>query len=262
VARNPQEQQADFSNAVAAFQGAIEAIKKLGDDLAGLDSVKTEMATAAQAIGAAVEGLPAAVGQSLTAVSSNVAREIAEELKQHYTITAQLVAIYGDSQITVKETAKLAQTLVAQGEDNVKSLKELASLPKANRLLAESIAKWQTTAEQLNAAGARLDELSRRWTELSGALDGKLESVNGKVQALGGATAALSGMLKEAAKQKDLTSLSGTITTSFNSLKRDVEALDESTRKADSAELAGIREVLAEMKRLSDQNIWKKLFGG
>ena len=272
--RTPAEQRVEFSDAIKSFSALVDSFGTLSTELATLGEFRTELATAVTAISTAVDKLPATIQANISSLSSQVTREISEDLKRQYEILTRLLAVYGDLGLNVKTIEKFTIEVTRQHGDASKALVSLSGLPANMQRLSD-------TSETLSAAVADLkrktDDMPQfdfkptetTLAEVEAGLRGIQSSLTAfrdrtqlKQDGLDAVLGVLMTRLNDMGKSHDelKESAIGPLTFQLAEIQRRLEAVDGNISRTDYGQLiAGIQ---TQLNEIQSRSIFKKVFGG
>jgi outer membrane murein-binding lipoprotein Lpp len=164
------EQRADFSDAIAQFRTLVESFGTFASELSNLGDFRNELSSAVSTISTAVDRLPAAIQANMTTLSSQVTREIAEDLKHQYEILKKLLAAYGDLGLNMKAIENFTAKLVQHHAEVSVAIANLGALPKDARKLATVIADLATTVAELNDKTDAIPSIDIKFTKTADSL--------------------------------------------------------------------------------------------
>lgn len=272
--QNPAEQRVEFADAIKSFSTLVDSFGTLSTELATLGEFRTELATAVAAISSAVDKLPATIQANISSLSSQVTREIAEDLKRQYEILSRLLAAYGDLGLNVKTVEKFTTEVIKQHLDASQALISLAGLPSHMQRLSQSsdslssaVIDLKTKTDQIPAFDFKPTEttLAEVETSLQG-IQTSLVQFRDRTQLKQDGLDAVLGVLmtriNEVSKSnEDLKqSAIAPLTAQLGDIQRRLDAVDANVSRTDYGQLiGGIRQQLTEIQTRS---VFKNLFGG
>jgi hypothetical protein len=272
--RTPAEQRVEFSDAIKSFSALVDSFGTLSTELATLGEFRTELATAVVAISTAVDKLPATIQANISSLSSQVTREIAEDLKRQYEILSRLLAAYGDLGLNVKTIEKFTTEVIKQHTDASQALVSLAGLPahmqrltSSSDALSNAVTDLKTKTDQMPAFDFKPTETTL--AEVEASLNGIQTSLvqfrertQLKQDGLEATLGVLMASIKEVGKSHDdlKQSAISPITAQLGEIQRRLDAVDANVINTDYGQLiAGIRQQLTEIQ---NRGFIKNVFGG
>ena len=144
------ELQPDFTETIRHFRYLIDSFDALSKGFNALDEFRHDIGEAVSAIKDAVDRLPGAIQANMSSLSSQVTREIAEDLKHQYDILQRLLAAYGDLGLNVKVIEKFTQDVLKQHGEAAAALVKLGSLPADVRNLSSTSDNLTVAVSVLN----------------------------------------------------------------------------------------------------------------
>ena len=235
---------------------------------------RTELATAVAAISTAVDKLPATIQANISSLSSQVTREISEDLKRQYEILTRLLAAYGDLGLNVKTIEKFTTEVLKQNADASKALINLSGLPAYVLNLSQTGETLKTAVVELKRKTDEMPQFDFKPTETTLAeVETSLRAIQAslgqfrdrtqlKQDGLDGMLGALMTRVTEVGKANEELKQSaiGPITYQLAEIQRRLEAVDGNITRTDYGKLiTGIQQQLTEIQ---SRGIFKKIFGG
>ncbi|MEO8660689.1 MAG: hypothetical protein ABI693_19620 [Bryobacteraceae bacterium] len=214
------EQKVDFSEAIAHFKALVKSFGSLSEELGTLGLFRTELSAATTAITAAVDRLPAAIQSNISTLSSQMTREIAEDLKRQYDVLSNLLVIYADLKLKVKSMELYTEKVAEQHKQASAAVTALGSLPEETR--------------KLTVASSAL-------TNTIGSLQGKVEAI--PAMDIAATKTALDGLQRELGSVADsLRAFRERTQTKQDGLERTLSELERRMRDANATEASSRRE--------------------
>ena len=272
--RTPAEQRVEFSDAIKSFSTLVDSFGTLSTELATLGEFRTELATAVSAISTAVDKLPATIQANISSLSSQVTREIAEDLKRQYEILNRLLAAYGDMGLNVKTIEKFTTEVLKQHGEASQALVALSGLPANMQRLSQTSESLSTAVADLKRKTDDIPQFDFKPTEstlaeVEASLRGIQSSLSQfrdrtqlKQDGLDAVLGVLMTRINDVGKSnEDLKqSAIGPLTYQLAEIQRRLEAVDGNINRTDYGQLIGdIQEQLTEIQK---RGIFKNLFGG
>jgi len=272
--RTPSEQRVEFSDAIKSFSALVDSFGTLSTELATLGEFRTELATAVSAISSAVDKLPATIQANISSLSSQVTREIAEDLKRQYEILNRLLAAYGDLGLNVKTIEKFTTEVVKQHGEASQALVSLSGLPANMQRLSQSSESLSTAVADLKRKTDDIPAFDIKPTEttlveVESSLNGIQQSLAQfrertqlKQDGLDAVLGVLMTRINDVSKSNEdmKQSAIGPITFQLAEIQRRLEAVDGNINRTDYGKLIGdIREQLTEIQT---RGFFKNVFGG
>ena len=272
--RTPAEQRVEFSDAIKSFSTLVDSFGTLSTELATLGEFRTELATAVSAISTAVDKLPATIQANISSLSSQVTREIAEDLKRQYEILNRLLAAYGDLGLNVKSIEKFTTEVVKQHGEASRALVSLSGLPanmqhlsQTSDSLAAAVADLKRKTDEMPAFDFKPTETTLAEVEASlRAIQSSLSSFRDRTQLKQDGLDAVLGVLmtriNEVGKSNDdlKQSAIGPITYQLAEIQRRLEAVDGNITRTDYGKL--IAEIQQQLTEIQSRGFFKNIFGG
>lgn len=272
--RSPAEQRVEFSDAIKSFSTLVDSFGTLGTELATLGEFRTELATAVTAISTAVDKLPATIQANISSLSSQVTREIAEDLKRQYEILTRLLVAYGDLGLNVKTIEKFTSEVVKQHGEASQALVSLAGLPANIQRLNQTSEALTTAVADLKRKTDDIPQLDFKPTEttlveVEAGLRGIQQSLGQfrdrtqlKQDGLDAVLGVLMTRITEIGKSNDdlKQSAIGPITYQLAEIQRRLEAVDGNINRTDYGKL--IADIQRQLNDLQARGFFKNIFGG
>ena len=272
--RTPSEQRVEFSDAIKSFSALVDSFGTLSTELATLGEFRTELATAVSAISNAVDKLPATIQANISSLSSQVTREIAEDLKRQYEILTRLLAAYGDLGLNVKTIEKFTTEVLKQHGEASKALINLSGLPayvlnlsQTSESLSSAVADLKRKTDDIPAFDIKPTETTL--VEVESSIKGIQDSLAQfrertqlKQDGLDAVLGVLMTRINDVGKSSDELKQSaiGPITFQLAEIQRRLEAVDGNINRTDYGKLIGdIRQQLTEIQT---RGFFKNVFGG
>lgn len=219
--------QADFSTAIGEFRAFVDSFGRLSSELSNLGEFRQQLAEAATSISDAVTRIPVAIGENINQLSSQVTREIAEDLRHQYEILNKMLMTYGDMGVNVKKLEEFIERMLHGYEQASGAMAKLGTLPQDALELRNAV----------NTLSARVDEIPaldiRNTSALLKNVSENVESVDRSIGALKDLTAAREDNLRA-----DLEQVRGQVAAVVDSQKR----LPEQFETLIQNDIAGIQE--------------------
>lgn len=266
ASRGGTDQKVDFSEAIGHFKALVDSFAGVTEELSVLGDFRSELGGAVKTISEAVDRLPDTIQANMSTLSTQVTREIADDLTRQYELLKKLLMTYADLGLTVKKVEEFNERLVNQNAAAADAIAKLGSIPEdAYRLGSVS----------LSLAGV-ISELSRKVNEIP-TLDIKathsgLSSLDQKINGLGSSLDAarhsmetrdgfIDGALKELRRQTaDLAAQQPnvqratveTIRAELNRLQVRLDGMDSGIRSSYQLQMTQIQE---QLRQLQNRNI-------
>lgn len=268
--RTPAEQRVEFSDAIKSFSTLVDSFGTLSTELATLGEFRTELATAVSAISTAVDKLPATIQANISSLSSQVTREIAEDLKRQYEILNRLLAAYGDLGLNVKSIEKFTTEVTKQHGEASKALINLSGLPAYVLNLTQTSATLSTAVADLKRKTDEMPVFDFKPTETTLAevetglrgIQASLTQFRDRTQlkqdGLDAILGALMTRVNEVGKSSD--SAIGPITHQLAEIQRRIEAVDGNINRTDYGKL--IADIQRQLTEIQSRGFFKNVFGG
>ena len=272
--RTPAEQRVEFSDAIKSFSTLVDSFGTLSTELATLGEFRTELATAVAAISSAVDKLPATIQANISSLSSQVTREIAEDLKRQYEILNRLLLAYGDLGLNVKTIEKFTTEVTKQHEEASKALVNLSGLPAYVFNLNASTKTLETAVTELKRKTDEIPQFDIKPTEttlvevesglrnIQTSLTQFRDRTQLKQDGLDAVLGVLMTRIGEVGKSnEDLKqSALGPLTYQLAEIQRRLEAVDGNITRADYGKL--IASIQTQLTDIQSRGFFKNVFGG
>ena len=272
--RTPAEQRVEFSDAIKSFSSLVDSFGTLSGELANLGEFRRELGTAVAAISGAVDKLPATIQANMSSLSSQVTREIAEDLKRQYEILTRLLAAYGDLGLNVKMLEKFTEEVIKQHGDASKALVSLSGLPAHMQRLTQSSESLSTSVNDLKRKTDEMPAFDFKPTEstlveVETAIRGIQSSLvqfrdrtQLKQDGLDAVLGVLMTRINEVGKSnEDLKqSAIGPLTYQLAEIQRRLEGVDASVNRTDYGKL--ISDISQQLTDMQSRGFLKRVFGG
>ena len=272
--RTPAEQRVEFSDAIKSFSTLVDSFGTLSTELATLGEFRTELATAVAAISSAVDKLPATIQANISSLSSQVTREIAEDLKRQYEILNRLLLAYGDLGLNVKTIEKFTTEVTKQHEEASKALVNLSGLPAYVFNLNATTKTLETAVTELKRKTDEIPQFDIKPTEttlvevesglrnIQTSLTQFRDRTQLKQDGLDAVLGVLMTRISEVGKShEDLKqSALGPLTYQLAEIQRRLEAVDGNVTRTDYGKL--ITDIQNQLTDIQSRGFFKNVFGG
>jgi hypothetical protein len=148
---DPRKATEALGNAVVAFEGVSR-------DLGELATFRVQLQESTNAIKEAVEKLPTSINKSMGEVSTSVAKQIGDNLTQHYDVLMRILAIYGDQQKSMADLKAFAAEVSKQSKASTESLAALKGLGPSVDILSKAVSDFGGDTSVLTRTVMTLDE--------------------------------------------------------------------------------------------------------
>jgi hypothetical protein len=264
----------EFADAIKSFSALVDSFGTLSTELATLGEFRTELGTAVTAISTAVDKLPATIQANMSSLSSQVTREIAEDLNRQYEILKNLLAAYGDLGLNVKMLEKFTSEVVKQHGEASQALVSLSGLPARMQQMSQASESLSTAVADLKAKTDQMPAFDFKPTEstlveVETAIRGIQTSLTQfrdrtqlKQDGLDAVLGVLMTRINEVAKANDELKQSavGPLLYQLSEVQRRLDDVNTAAGRADNTKaLADIQEQLTAMQ---NRGFLKNVFGG
>ncbi|HEX4771756.1 MAG TPA: hypothetical protein VH351_13035 [Bryobacteraceae bacterium] len=260
--RGSVDQKADFSDAITNFKSLIDSFAEVTGELSVLGEFRTELSEAVRTISTAVDRLPATIQSNMSSLSTQVTREIAEDLRNQYELLKRLLMAYADLGLTVKKVEEFNERLVNQSSAASDAIQKLGTIPENTYHLASIGMSLAGLVSELNAKVTDLPSLDIKTTynaltSLNGELDRALTNMESARQGMESRDSSIDLALKDVRRQvadlvghQDATqrALLENVRSELSRLQQKLDGLDSSLKASYQQQMNQIHDQLKQIK--------------
>ena len=204
--RSDVDQKADFSDAVTNFKSLVDSFGGITEELAVLGDFRAELGEAMKTISTAVDRLPATIQSNMSSLSTQVTREIAEDLHNQYELLKKLLMAYADLGLTVKKVEEFGERLVNQNSATSEAIKKLGTIPENAYHLASISTSLGGLVSELNSKVTDIPALDIKaaydtFSSLNKRLDGLITNIEAAGRGIESRDSSIDSALKDVSRQ-------------------------------------------------------------